>query len=321
MTGPRAYFNAVPPAPRAPFARLRRIATRIPTYVADAIDNPERLVRFALGRVLPVRAAYRKRQPVPSPASVAGPTLFGAVAPADILATIRTDGIFPGLSLPGDVVRAIREFATLTPCFGNMNRRLEFWAQDHVAAEQRFGRPLLTGHYFERIEGCPAVAAVRRDPLLRAVATAYLGPRVRVAATRLWWNFPVGPRAANSAARDRFHFDLDDWQALKFFFYLTPVDGDAGPHVYIRSSHRLRPWKHQLTLLAGRSAGEVFAAYGAGNVLSMKGASGFGFAEDPFGFHMGTAPRRTPRLTLEFTFGVSAASKRRFYGEPIVAPE
>jgi hypothetical protein len=321
-TGSRAHFTPSPPARGQSFARLRRIATRLPTYFADAIDNPEWLVMFALGRVLPVRQAYRRWHPVQAASSEVGGTLFGDHPVDDIVAAVRTDGIFRGLSLPESVAGEIHDFALATPCFGNMERRLEFRPEDHASAEKRFGQPLLTGQYFDRIEQCLAVTAVRQDPLLRQIAAAYLGPQARLAATRLWWSFPTKPRERDLhlASQDRFHFDLDDWQTLKFFFYLTAVDADAGPHVYVRGSHRQRRWKHQLTLLVGQPSDEVVGAYGAGNVLSVTGGPGFGFAEDPFGFHMGTAPKRTPRLMMEVAFGVSAASKRRFYGEPVIAP-
>lgn len=316
----RAHFNPSRPARGPAFARFRRIATRIPTYFADAIDNPEWLMMFALGRVMPVRDAYRRWRPVRPVAPLVGPTLFGTRAVDDIAATIRTDGIFRGLSLPADVVDEIQGFAKATPCFGNMERPLEFKPDEHASAEREFNQPLLTGHYFERIEQCPAVKSVRQDPLLHHVAAAYLGQHAKLAATRLWWSFPTRPREQDLhlASQDRFHFDLDDWQTLKFFFYLTPVDADAGPHVYVRGSHRQRAWKHQLTLLVGQPNDEVIDAYGADNVLPVTGSAGAGFAEDPFGFHMGTAPKRTPRLMMEVAFGVSAASRRRFYGEPVI---
>jgi hypothetical protein len=325
--GSRASFNPPQPA-RAPIssnaalARFRRIATRIPTYFADAIDNPEWLVMFALGRVLPVRQVYRHFHPAAAATAAIDRSLFGAPAVDEILRAVRTDGIFRGLALPQSIVGEILAFARDTPCFGNMDRRLEFRAAAHAEAEGHHGLPLLTGHYFNRIERCGAITAVSRDPLLQAVASGYLGAGARLAATRLWWSFPTRPREEDLhlASQNRFHFDLDDWQTLKFFFYLTPVDTHAGPHVYVRSSHRRRRWKHQLTLLVGHPNEEVVAAYGATNVLPLTGPAGFGFAEDPFGFHMGTAPERTPRLMMEVAFGVSAASRRRFYGEPVIAP-
>ena len=317
---PRAHFNPSRPARGPAFARFRRIATRIPTYLADAIDNPEWLMMFALGRVMPVRQAYRRWRPVQPVAPMAGETMFGPLAIEAIVGALRGDGIFQGLSLPGSIADEILGFAQATACFGNMERRAEFQPDDHATAEREFGRPLLTGHYFDRIEQCPAAISVRQDPLLHTIAAAYLGPRAKLAATRLWWSFPTRPREQDLhlASQDRFHFDLDDWQTLKFFFYLTPVDADAGPHVYVRGSHRQRAWKHQLTLLVGQPNEEVIGTYGAQNILSVTGDAGFGFAEDPFGFHMGTAPRRTPRLMMEVAFGVSAASKRRLYGEPVI---
>lgn len=311
---------SAPPARRPPFARLRRIATRVPTYLADAIDNPEWLAMFALGRVLPIRHAYRRYHATSTPIPAVERTMFAAPDASAITAAVQADGIFAGLQLPEAITREIRDFALTTPCYGNMERRLEFLAPNHADAEARFGRPVLTGHYFDQVERCPALTAVRQDPLLHAVASAYLGPRARLAAARLWWSFPTRPREEDLhlASQDRFHFDLDDWQTLKFFFYLTDVDQDAGPHVYIRGSHRHRLWRHQLTLLVGQPTEDVVAAYGADNILSVTGRSGLGLVEDPFGFHMGTAPRRTPRLMMEIAFGVSAASKRRFYGEPVI---
>jgi hypothetical protein len=86
----------------------------------------------------------------------------------------------------------------------------------------------------------------------------------------------------------------------------------------VLGSHRRRLWRHQLTLLVGHPAQEVAAAYGPDSIRPVLGPPGYGFAEDPFGFHMGTAPRRNRRLMLEIAFGVSAASRRRFYGEQVV---
>lgn len=40
--------------------------------------------------------------------------------------------------------------------------------------------------------------------------------------------------------------------------------------------------------------------------------------EAGLGFHMGTVPARTPRLMMEVGFGVSALSRRRFHGEPVI---
>lgn len=309
--------DVVPDAAR--FGRYRRIAARLPTYLADAVENPSWLLMFAFGRFIPIRRVYQRRHPR-SQLGVLGDTLFQGIDLTTALERLEADGLAPNFALPKTVVDEVHDFTRRTPCFGNFDRKLAFYPEDHATAEVRFARPLLTGHYFESIERCQAVARIRRDPALQAVANAYLGPRAKFAATRLWWSFPTKPREADLhlASQDRFHFDLDDWQTLKFFFYLTTVDQDAGPHVFVRGSHRERAWRHQMTLLVGHPIADVITTYGADNLQVITGDSGFGFAEDPFGFHMGMSPRGTARLMLEIAFGVSAFSKRRFYGEQII---
>lgn len=192
---------------------------------------------------------------------------------------------------------------------------------EHADAEKRFGRPLLSGHYFERVLDCDAALAIQRDPLLLDIAAHYLGGQAKLITTRVWWNFPTGAASdadKNLASLGKYHFDLDDWRMLKFFFYLVPVDADTGPHVYVRGSHSRRILKHQMTLLVGHSAEEVLNVYGEQSPITLTGPAGLGFVEDPFGFHMGTVPARTPRLMMEIGFGVSPPSRRRFHGEPVI---
>ena len=68
------------------------------------------------------------------------------------------------------------------------------------------------------------------DPALRSIATAYLGQPALLIRTRLWWSFPaerVSDGDLHLAAQNHFHFDIDGWRTLKFFFYLTPTDDGA----------------------------------------------------------------------------------------------
>ena len=106
-------------------------------------------------------------------------------------------------------------------------------------------------------------------------------------------------------AQDCFHFDLDDWRAVKFFFYLTNVGPENGPHMYVRKSHRNRSVLDQLSLFKSRSDRHVIAKYGRDNLVVIQGSAGTGFVEDPFGFHTGTSVRGAARLILEVEYGVS----------------
>ncbi|ACP22263.1 conserved hypothetical protein (plasmid) [Sinorhizobium fredii NGR234] len=299
---------------------LHRMAARIPTYWTDARENPAWLPMFLLARTILFRKAHwLTARPVPREAN-SSPSMFGDLDARMIAAKLKSTGIFSGFTLPAEIHEAIARFAQETPCFGNFDRKLEFLAGEHTEAERRFGRTILSGHHFERVLQCEAAVAVQQDPLLLNVAKHYLGGEAKLITTRTWWSFPTktATDADLSRASFKFHFDLDDWRMLKFFFYLSDVDPDSGPHVYMRGSHNRRRLKHQLTLLVGHPAEEVLDFYGEENAITLTGKAGSGFVEDPFGFHMGTLARQTPRLMMEVGFGVSKPSKRRYHGEPVI---
>ncbi|MET4691086.1 hypothetical protein [Sinorhizobium fredii] len=299
---------------------LRRIVARIPTYLTDVRENPAWLPMFLLARTMPFRRAHwLTAKPVPSFASTTS-SMFSGIQAEAVAAELRRTGIFTGLMLPTAIHDEIARFARETPCFGNFERKLEFLAGEHAEAEKRFGRTILSGHHFERVLQCEAAVAVQRDPLLLTVARHYLGGEAKLITTRTWWSFPTiaASEADLSRASLKFHFDLDDWRMLKFFFYLSDVDADAGPHVYVRGSHNRRRLRHQMTLLVGHPANEVLGFYGVENAITLTGNAGSGFVEDPFGFHMGTLAKQKPRLMMEVGFGVSKPSKRRYHGEPVI---
>ena len=300
--------------------KLRRMAVRIPTYLADVRENPAWLPMFLLARTIPGRRAHWLTARRVNDGEQALPSMFEGAAVEDVVASLRGEGLFSGLVLPEGIHRQIARFAAETPCFGNFDRRMEFLAPEHRDAEKRFGRPLLSGHHFERALDCDAVLAVQRDPLLSAVARQYLGAQAQLITTRIWWSFPTEASEADRslASLDKYHFDLDDWRMLKFFFYLVDVDSGTGPHVYVRGSHNKRRMKHQLTLLVGHPAAEIHEFYGKDSPLTLTGRAGTGFVEDPFGFHMGTVATQKPRLMMEVGFGVSKPSRRRFHAEPVL---
>jgi hypothetical protein len=301
--------------------RAQRLLARLPTYLADLRENPSWLVMFVFARTMPGRRLHWLFAR-PGNGQATESAVFGDVDRANAVAELRSVGLYAGFALPQSIHREILNFAERTPCFGNFDRRLELLPNEHKEAEKRFDCSILSGHYFERVLKCEAAVAVQRDPLPLEIARSYLGGQARLVTTRLWWSFPTkGATEADLrlASQDKFHFDLDDWRMLKFFFYLTPVDAESGPHVFVRRSHARRTIRHQTTLFVGHAAADVTRAYGAENVAILLGPAGFGFVEDPFGFHMGSLARRSPRLAMELGFGVSPPSPRRFHGEPVVA--
>ncbi len=298
---------------------LARVVERLPTYISDFREDPRWLLMFVMGRTSLGRALHAHDSRKARTAVTSFTSMFDASEPA-ILAALESDGVFDDLQLPGQVTAEILDFALNTGCFGNHDRSLDL-TPDQIAARQSSRNPITSGHYFERVERCDAAMRIQSDGLLHAVARDYLGPKAGVISTRLWWSFPTEAASSTQAApepREMLHFDLDDWRMLKFFFYLTPVDGDSGPHLYLRGSHKRHVLKHQLSVTVGRPMDEVLATYPSSRLACIFGSAGSGFAEDPYGFHAGALARASRRLMLEIGFGITPPNRRRFFGERVV---
>lgn len=301
--------------------RTARLLARLPVYAADARARPAWTVMFVFGRFVAARrlsAVFGRGARRDAAGAAAGADALADADAASVVDAIRRDGFSAGLRLPSEAVAEIRAFAESRPCYGCMDRRMPFLPAEHDEAERRYGRKILVGHFLDTVQDCPAVAGVVQSPWLRAVAAGYLRAAPKNIATRLWWSFPTAdpsPADLSLASQDGFHFDLDDWRQVKFFFYLTDVDARTGPHVYVRGSHARRPLSHQFTLFVGRPEADIVSAYGADSIETMTGPAGTGFVEDPFGYHTGTTIREGRRLVLEISFGVSDLLRRRRFGE------
>jgi hypothetical protein len=290
---------------------------RLPVYAADFREDPKWLLMFVAARFVLVRrlSALLSRS---RPAPVARSRIFPEVDTDRIAGDLDRDGVHSGLQLPRDIVDRMVAFADRTPCFGDFDRDLSFPHYDYRRAQIEANRPILVGHYLDRLDACSDATAIQADPVLRGIARRYLRADPVVISCRMWWSFPAsgyGEADLKRASQDRFHFDLNDWRSLKFFFYLTEVDSESGAHVYVRGSHRKRRLRHQISPFVGKSHSDVVGFYGESRVMQICGPAGFGFVEDPFGFHMGTVARMRPRLMFEVEYGVSPPTPRRYYGE------
>jgi hypothetical protein len=232
-------------------------------------------------------------------------TAFPEVEVRSVVERLRQDGVAQGITLPDAVVDEILAFSEAAPCFGNSNRHNLI--QPHNFATQAQTGKYIIADYLDGIAGCDAITRLWTDPVLVAVAGAYMGVTPQLLRSRLWWSF-VAEGAGDRERADysqQFHFDLDDWMCCKYFFYITETTERHGPHQYVRTSHRCRPLSLQLSLLKGQSEKRIHDMYGSANILTMTGPPGYGFVEDPFGIHRGTVPTAHPRLILEVEFGSS----------------
>jgi hypothetical protein len=267
-------------------------------FVFSRINAARRLERLISS------AGYKKPQK-------AADTAFPGLDLQDVVTTLIKDGVYQGLKLPDATVEEINAFAAAHPCFTKQEPDKGFLPDTFRDVDKQRASDILAAFYFETVQACPAVMKLRHDEALHSIASAYLGQKAILMRTRLFWSFPaerISEGELYTAAQNRFHFDIDGWRTLKFFFYLTPADEGSGPHRYIRGSHRRRRLQDQFSAFTARPTPQLESYYPPDEFVTITGKSGFGFAEDPFVFHTGSVCRDRPRLMLEIGFGVSAAN-------------
>lgn len=141
------------------------------------------------------------------------------------------------------------------------------------------------------VMSCPLIVGLINAPEVLSLAGAYLGCCPTLSSVGLRWSFPS---AAEASDVQRFHRDPDDWRFVKLFVYLTDVDENSGPHVYVQGSHRTdverRARAYDLT--------SIQKTYGADAVTTVTGPRGTAFMADTAGIHMGKPPSDRPRLML-----------------------
>ncbi|MGB5963045.1 MAG: hypothetical protein WBG73_20580 [Coleofasciculaceae cyanobacterium] len=242
-------------------------------------------------------------------------SVFRDVNVEQINQALNDDGYALNINLPNEVVQEILKFAYSDTCYANRNSELGFFYGEREKFETSTGNKVRLGSYFEA-DNCTAIKKLETDPTLLAIAAKFLGAAPLHMATELWWSFPtVATPLEQLKAAQVFHYDMDDYRFIKFFFYLTDVDILSGPHICIRGSHVNKRLSHQLlgVRCASKEDSEIVDCYGSENVITICGAAGLGFAEDTYCFHKGSPPKEKERLLLQIEFAINDYGKIREY--------
>jgi hypothetical protein len=251
-----------------------------------------------------LHALARRRFPQASLPPARG--VLGDLSPADVervAANIRENGyIRPAKRLPVDVCQRLSEFslrteATLAPPRNEGPSRAVYDPAHPIAEGYRFDEANLIEQ--------PDIQRLMSDPSLLAVAQAYLGCLPVLSSVFMLWSTPA--RLAGNAREElaqMYHFDMDRLKWLKFFFYLTEVTPDRGPHCFIAKSHRTG---RQLPALLSRGYvrypdQELEPHYPAADRIELTGPQGTLFAVDTRGYHKGITPRTGDRLMVQLEF-------------------
>ncbi len=150
----------------------------------------------------------------------------------------------------------------------------------------------------ETVARAPHALTIANHPQLLALAARDLGAKPLISAMSAWWSLPAGDGTAQHA--ENYHRDVDDLDWVKYFLYLTDVDETAGPHLFIRGSHR----DGRLTNIRRYQDNEVHEVFGTEREMRFVGPAGTSFLEKTYGLHRGLPVATTPRLIFQVFYSL-----------------
>lgn len=144
-----------------------------------------------------------------------------------------------------------------------------------------------------------------RNIKILSVVRNYFGTEPIINSSQIWWTFPFFDKYGNNANPPGneygYHYDVDDFKFLKLFFYLTDVDENNGPHIYIKNNGK-KTFKEYLNRRIDNKYAENFYK---DRIVKIVGAKGCGFIEDTSFYHRGSNPlSNSGRCVLQIIYSL-----------------
>jgi hypothetical protein len=242
--------------------------------------------------------------------------IFSDIKIEEIIDSLEKEGIFQGINLPEYIVNDILEFAFKTNCYADNKYKFGFKFHEREKAEIYYNNKFINSRYHNISQECPSIKELESDALLLKIAAKYLKTQPLHIGTVLLWSFPTNSQASNSSiSKSFYHYDLHGYNFIKFFFYLTDVDLNSGPHVYVRGSHKNKKVIYQI-LRGLTSEQDLINYYGQENIIKICAPAGWGFVEDTFASHQGIPPINQSRLILQLIFATHDYNMEHNYINP-----
>ncbi|WP_343631868.1 phytanoyl-CoA dioxygenase family protein [Fluviicola sp.] len=221
-----------------------------------------------------------------------------------ISAKIVEDGFYEfDVTLDNNLIEEITAFASETGTrYVDVDKKNISYSTEKVIFDRY--NPISPRYQFETsdIMQNQAIQSLVFDPTLRSVATSYLKCNPILDTLAMWWSVPFGNKGASQAAQ-MFHFDMDRFKFIKFFFYITDVHTNNGPHCYIQNSHKGLP---KAIRKDGRMTDEELAKiYSKDRFKEFTGKKGTILAVDTRGLHKGKPLTEDVRLLFQIQFSNS----------------
>lgn len=188
-------------------------------------------------------------------------------------------------------IKEIKEFLSDKRMYLNYDRNKTTYSSEEIPKNAH------VSSYLERdLLQCPHLLEVANNPLVLNVISKVMRCKPTLSNIKVWKSYPGFDTAKDS---ENFHRDVDSFQFLKLFIYLTDVDEGAGPHVYVKNSHK----SEHFLRISRFTDEEIYKQYGD-NVLKITGAEGSSIIENTFGIHKGQVAEKKGRLMFQAQYSL-----------------
>lgn len=165
----------------------------------------------------------------------------------------------------------------------------------------------------EDIVNAPHLMALANHPRVIGVAARYLGVLPTIMGASMWWSLPGRQEAEHAQL---FHIDRHCYRFCKLFVYLTDVDEESGPHVYVSgtgdygANYRLARDKaatdgellkryNGILESQRKSDQEIEELFGKERIITKTGPAGAALLGNTGSIHKGLLPTKNKRLLFQ----------------------
>ncbi|WP_411822938.1 phytanoyl-CoA dioxygenase family protein [Leptospira sp. 'Mane'] len=147
----------------------------------------------------------------------------------------------------------------------------------------------------------PSVQKIMSDESMMSIAQDYLGSVPISTGVVMWWNTDYLPEPNDNAAT-MWHFDMDNLKWLNFFFYLSDIDENKGPHCFVEGTHKSRSMPDLFYQDKRKTDLEVSSHFAPDKIKEFIAKKGTLIIEDTRGLHKGKHVLSGSRLLFQVRF-------------------
>jgi hypothetical protein len=178
-------------------------------------------------------------------------------------------------------------------------------SSDKLTYENRTSDTYIMRYHNPHLE-ISEVKQIALNTSILSLVEKYLGCNPIIQSTQIWWTFPYlnSKKLPENPPGNEYgyHYDVDDYKFLKLFVYLTNVESDCGPHIYIENSGK----KKFSEYLDRRISEELIEKNYKNRIRILTGKCGQGFIEDASFYHKGTNPlNKQGRCLLQIIYSMN----------------